>query len=181
MDVSPPARPAASRGSGHSRLSRPPFSTADLCDAYAGDVQVARPVFRDFGGIDTFAGPAETVRVFEDNALVRRMLDINGQGRVLVVDGGGSVRRALVGGQLANLAAERGWSGILVFGAVRDAAELAQVPVGIRALALCPMPAAKTGAGEQGATVSFAGVTCSPGDFVYADQDGLVLARRALL
>lgn len=144
-------------------------------------MQVARPVFRDFGGIDTFAGPVETVRVFEDNALVRRVLEADGKGRVLVVDGGGSLRRALVGGRLAGLAAEHGWSGILLHGAVRDAAELAVAPLGIRALALCPMPAGKTGAGEQGATVSFAGVTCSPGDFVYADRDGLLLARRELV
>jgi regulator of ribonuclease activity A len=157
-----------------------PFTTADLCDAHAEGVQVARPIFRDLGGRRAFAGPAETVRVFEDNALIRRLLETEGRGRVLVVDGGGSLRCALVGGRLAALAAEGGWSGIVVYGCVRDSAELGKAGVGVKALALCPQRSAKNGNGEQGVMVTFAGVSCKPGYFVYADEDGLLFAEREL-
>ncbi|MGH7527966.1 MAG: ribonuclease E activity regulator RraA [Gemmatimonadales bacterium] len=157
------------------------FTTADLCDAFAAEVQVAEPLFRDFGAARSFAGAIETLRVFEDNALVRRVLEERGNGRVLVVDGGGSLRRALVGGRLAALAAAGGWIGIVVHGCIRDSAAIAGAAVGVKALGICPMPAAKTGAGERGVPLTFAGVTWRPGAFVYADWDGLVIAGRDLL
>jgi regulator of ribonuclease activity A len=150
--------------------------TADLCDAFPGRVRVAAPLFRDWGGISSFAGPIETLRVFEDNALVREMLENEGRGRVLVVDGGGSLRAALVGGRLAALARDNGWSGIIVHGCIRDAVEIGATPVGVRALGTSPMKSAKTGAGERSVAVTFAGVTFRPGEWLYADADGIVVA-----
>jgi regulator of ribonuclease activity A len=181
VDFPLPAQPAGGGGSSQGRLSRPAFTTADLCDAYAGEVRVVQPIFRDFGGTRAFAGPAETVRVVEDNTLVRRLLETDGRGRVLVVDGGGSLRCALVGGRLAALAAERGWSGIVVNGCVRDSAELGRALVGVKALGVCPMRSGRNGNGEQGVHLTFAGVSWKPGDFIYGDEDGLLLASRQLV
>ena len=157
------------------------FTTADLCDAFPQLVQLAEPVFREYGGVEKFAGPIETLKVFEDNVLVRQALETEGRGRVLVVDGGGSLRRALVGGRLAALAHSNGWSGVLINGCVRDAAEIRQIPVGIRALNTAPMPSNKTGVGERNGTVSFAGVAFSPQKHLYADGDGVLVADRNLL
>ena len=156
------------------------FSTPDLCDAHGDAVRVAEPVFRDYGGARRFAGQVETLRVFEDNALVRATLETPGRGRVLVVDGGGSVRTALVGGNLAALAASNGWSGIVVNGAVRDLAELTAAPVGIKALAASPRKSAKAGAGERGVEVRLAGLTVAPGNFLWADEDGVLVADAPL-
>lgn len=155
-------------------------STPDLCDRYGDLLQVAEPRFRDYGGAVAFAGQIETLRVVEDNALVRRVLESPGRGRVLVVDGDGSLRSALVGGKLAGLAAENDWRGIVVHGAVRDAAELAASATGIKALALSPRKSGKAGTGAQGIPVSFAGVTFTPGHFLWADADGIVVADRDL-
>jgi regulator of ribonuclease activity A len=157
------------------------FTTADLCDAFPGLVQVAQPLFREYGGVAKFAGPIETLRVHEDNTLVRETLETPGRGRVLVVDGGGSLRCALVGGRLAGLAQSNGWSGVIVNGCVRDSVEIQQLRVGIRALNAVPMRGGKNGAGERGGTLSFAGVTFAPGRFIYADTDGLLVAERDLL
>jgi regulator of ribonuclease activity A len=156
------------------------FTTADLCDAFAPSVQPAQPLFQDYGGVRRFAGPIETLRVFEDNALVRQVLETPGQGRVLVLDGGGSLRSALVGGRLAALARENGWAGLIVNGCIRDSVETRRIPVGIKALNTSPMRSGKNGAGDRGVPVSFAGVTFSPGHFVYADEDGVVVAERSL-
>ena len=156
-------------------------ATADLCDAFPDRLTVAEPLFRDWGGAARFAGPIETLRVFEDNALVRQVLESEGLGRVLVVDGGGSLRTALVGGRLALLAREKGWSGIVVNGCVRDAAELAATPVGLKALNSSPMKSAKAGRGERGVPVTFAGVTFIPGHWLYADADGVVVAVSELV
>jgi regulator of ribonuclease activity A len=157
------------------------FTTADLCDAFPGLVQVAQPLFREYGGVEKFAGPIETLRVHEDNTLVRETLETLGRGRVLVVDGGGSLRCALVGGRLAGLAHSNGWSGVIVNGCIRDSVEIRQLRVGIRALNAVPMRSAKNGAGERGGRLSFAGVTFAPGCFIYADSDGVLVAERNLL
>lgn len=154
--------------------------TPDLCDRFGDRVAVAEPLFRDFGGRAAFAGEIETVRVFEDNALVRRILESEGRGRVLVVDGGGARRCALVGGRLAALAAANGWSGIVVNGCVRDVGAIAVAAVAVKALAACPKPPSKTGAGERGVPVSFAGVTFTPGHLVWGDEDGLVVGEPGL-
>jgi regulator of ribonuclease activity A len=157
------------------------FTTADLCDAYPALVQVAEPGFREFGARSKFSGRIDTVQVFEDNALVRQVLESAGEGRVLVVDGGGSLRCALVGGRLASLAQANGWAGLLINGSIRDAAELRQVTVGIRALGTVPRRSGKDGKGKRGGNVAFAGVAFSPGRFLYADEDGILLAERDLL
>lgn len=156
------------------------FATADLCDAFGPVVRLAAPIFQDYGGLTRFAGPIETVRVYEDNALVAQALDLAGRGRVLVVDGGGSLRCALAGGRLAALARANGWAGLVINGCVRDSAEIRKIPVGIRAINTSPMRSGKAGSGERGGTVSFAGVTFSPGHFLYADEDGMVLADHNL-
>jgi regulator of ribonuclease activity A len=157
-----------------------PFATADLCDQFDAEVRVAEPVFRDFGGVERFAGPIATLRVFEDNALVRQALEMPGGGRVLVVDGGGSLRSALIGGNLAALAHRNDWRGLVVYGCIRDAAEIASTAVGVKALHAVPRKSAKDGAGERGVPVAFAGVTFVPGAWVYADRDGVVVADRKL-
>jgi regulator of ribonuclease activity A len=156
------------------------FATAELCDAFPDRVKVVEPIFRDWGGAPSFAGPIETVRVFEDNGLVRGMLESEGGGRVLVVDGGGSLRTALVGGRLAALALEKGWSGLVVNGCIRDAAEIAVTAIGVKALHTVPMKSAKAAAGEGGRPVRFGGVTFTPGHWLYADRDGIVVADREL-
>ena len=160
-------------------MTPPAFSTCDLCDAHKADTsgafRVLPPVFASFGGTAAFAGPVSTVKCHEDNSLVKAALDEPGQGRVLVVDGGGSLRRALVGGNLAAAAARNGWAGIVVDGCVRDAAELAATPVGIRALELMPLPTDKRGEGLRDVPVQLQGVWVRPGDRLYADADGIVV------
>jgi regulator of ribonuclease activity A len=159
------------------------FATCDLCDPFRDEptaLRVLPPRWHDYGGLPRFAGPVATVRCFEDNVLVKTLLDTPGQGRVLVVDGGGSLRTALVGGNLAAAAANNGWAGIVVDGAVRDVAELRATAVGVRALALCPMPPAKRGGGQEGGPVRLQGVVVNPGDWLYADADGIVLSAQPL-
>jgi regulator of ribonuclease activity A len=157
------------------------FTTADLCDAFAELVHRVDPVFRDFGGVSRFAGEIETLRVFEDNALVSQVLETAGRGRVLVVDGGGSLRAALVGGRLAALAHNNGWAGLVINGCVRDSVEVREVALGVRALNTSPARGGKSGAGERSGTVSFAGATFRPGHFLYADEDGLIVSEKRLI
>jgi regulator of ribonuclease activity A len=151
------------------------FATADLCDELGPRARVAEPLFRDFGGERSFHGPVATVRVFEDNVLVREALGKAGRGRVLVVDGAGSVRCALVGDMLARLAHENGWAGLVVNGAIRDSDEISSVPIGLKALATSPRRSEKRGEGERDVPISFAGVTFEPGQPLYADPDGIVV------
>lgn len=157
------------------------FATCDLCDAYkndlSGDFRVLPPVFRDFGGRQAFAGPVATVKCHEDNSLVKAAVESSGLGRVLVVDGGGSLRRALVGGNLAAAAARHGWAGVVVDGCVRDVAELRACDVGIRALAAMPLPTEKRQQGLSDVPVWIQGVPVRPGEWLYADEDGIVISR----
>jgi regulator of ribonuclease activity A len=159
------------------------LATCDLCDAHKNDsdglFRVLPPVFRSFGGRPRFAGPVSTVKCFEDNSLVKAAVDSAGLGRVLVVDGGGSLRRALVGGNLAAAAAKNGWAGVVVDGCVRDAAELAQCEVGIRALALMPLPTEKRNEGQRDVPVQLQGVWVRPGEWLIADEDGIVVMPAA--
>lgn len=155
-------------------------ATADVCDELGADVRVFPPGLHDFGGVPSFAGQAVTLRVHEDNALVRETLETPGRGRVLVVDGGGSLRTALVGGNLGALAAANGWAGILVWGAVRDVAELRRSPVGIRALASMPRRSAKQGQGDRDVPLAIGGIIVNPGDWILADADGVVVSSTAL-
>lgn len=160
------------------------FSTCDLCDAHKSDAsgrfRVLPPVFLSFGAVAAFHGPVATLKCFEDNALVREAVNSPGGGQVLVVDGGASLRRALVGGNLAAAAARNGWAGIVVNGSVRDVTELNAEAVGLRALALIPMATEKRGSGEKDVAVQVQGVWVRPGDWLYADADGIVVSDRAL-
>ena len=157
------------------------FKTAYLCDEFEQSVSVAEPLLRDHGGSTSFYGNLATVNVFEDNVLVREALETDGQGRVLVVDGGGSMRCALVGDRLAQLAHENGWAGIVVDGCIRDSDEISRIPVGVKARHTVPKKSAKRGIGERGVPVRFAGLTFTPGHYLYADPDGIVIADRDLL
>jgi regulator of ribonuclease activity A len=155
-------------------------AVTDLCDAFADRLQIAEPILRDFGGRDRFAGRLATLKVLDDNALVRTRLAEPGQGRVLVIDGGGSLRCALLGGNLGALARNNGWDGVVVHGCVRDTAELSACDLGVKALAPHPRRSDKRGAGERDVPVHFAGVTFVPGAWLYADRDGLVVAEAEL-
>ncbi|EKP0298432.1 putative 4-hydroxy-4-methyl-2-oxoglutarate aldolase [Aeromonas veronii] len=153
----------------------------DLCDQHGDLLQVADPVFQDFGGKAIFYGRAVTLSCYEDNSLVRDLVTRPGHGKVMVIDGGGSLRRALLGDQLAVKAVEQGWEGILIHGAARDVGTLATLALGVKALAACPVKTEKRGLGELGAVVSFAGVTVHEGDYVYADRNGVVVSATPLI
>lgn len=151
------------------------FATTDISDAHPA-TQVAAPVFHHFGGALKFSGPVKIIKVFEDNSLVRDMLEQPGEGRVLVVDGGGSMRCALVGGNLGQLGVDNGWAGIVVYGCVRDRTELGAQNIGIMAMASHPKKSVKRGVGEQDLEVSFADMRIAPSDWLYADEDGIVVS-----
>ena len=162
------------------------FSTCDLCDAHEeqlanGSLRVLPPGFHSFGKVSSFAGPARTLKVFEDNALVRSTLETHGENKVLVVDGGGSLRSALVGGNLGALAEKNGWAGVLVYGGVRDTVELQACNVGIFALGTIPRRSARKGAGDKDCAVTVAGVIVHPGDWIYADVDGVLISNEKLV
>jgi regulator of ribonuclease activity A len=149
--------------------------TADLADQYGAELRVCDVQFRQFGGRRSFAGPVRTVSCHEDNGLLRDLVRTAGMGCVLVVDGGGSLHTALVGDVLAGAAQENGWAGLVVHGAVRDSAALAQLGLGVKALGTNPRKSGKTGAGAVDVPLSFGGVTFQPGDVLHADDDGIVL------
>jgi regulator of ribonuclease activity A len=150
-------------------------ATADLADRYGPDLRVCDVQFRSFGGRRLFSGPVRTVACHEDNALLREVLRQPGGGAVLVVDGGGSLRTALVGDLIAGSAEANGWAGLVVHGAVRDSAALAGLHLGIKALGTTPRKSAKTGAGSVDVAVTLGNVTFQPGDRLHADDDGIVL------
>ena len=154
---------------------------ADLCDAHDDEVTVLDPIFRSLGGRDWMAGDVVTLKLFEDNSLVRTAVDESGGGRVLVVDAGGSLRRSVVGDNLAAKAAANGWAGILVFGAVRDSAILATIDLAVHALGTCPRKTEKRGVGDRDIPVRFAGATIELGYCIAAETDGVIVARRPLL
>ena len=163
------------------------FKTADLCDEFfelcnqfSGALQIAEPVFGDYGGEIAFAGPIVTLKIAEDNALVRKVLEEPGQDRVLVVDGGGSMRCALLGDQLAALAEKQGWAGVVVNGCIRDSAAIAETGIGVKALGVHPLKTIKRNTGERDVPVRFAGVTFRPGHYLYADEDGLLVSEKPL-
>ena len=158
-----------------------PIATADLCDDHADQLQIARPEFKAFGGRRQFGGRIHTVQVFQDNVLVRRQLEKTVTDAVLVIDGGGSLECALVGDILAGMACQNGWQGIVVNGCIRDAAAIAKLPIGIRALNTHPLKSGKRGTGQENLPVTFAGVTFRPGEYLYADEDGLVMSASPLI
>lgn len=156
------------------------FTTADLCDAASDELQVCAPLFRDYGGQRRFSGPIATIKCFEDNSRVREVLDMPGDGRVLVIDAGGSTRCAVLGDLLAKKAVDNGWQGVIVHGAIRDSAVIATLPLGVKAVATCPLKSVRHSEGQSGVQLRFGGITCRPGDWVYADEDGVVFATCAL-
>lgn len=161
------------------------FATCDICDAHEdrlahGTLNVLPPIFRSFGKQEKFSGPASTLKVFEDNALVRAALETPGNGQVLVVDGGGSLRCALVGGNLGQLAERNGWAGIVVNGCIRDSEEINACGIGVRALATHPQRSVRKGAGDSNLRVSIGGVAINPGDWIYSDADGILVATEKL-
>lgn len=157
------------------------IKTADICDEHGDSMRIADPVFLAFGARSSFGGPITTLRVFEDNVLVRRALEEKGEGRVLVVDGSASLRCALLGDQLAALAAENHWAGVVINGCIRDSADIAKIDIGVRALATMPLKSRKLGKGERDIPVAFAGVLFEPGSYLYADEDGIVVSADPLI
>ena len=155
-------------------------ATADLYDEHGESLRIPDPIFRDFGGRTDFSGPVSTLKVFEDNTLVRAALEEPGEGRVLVVDGGGSMRCALVGDNLAVLGRDNGWAGIVVYGCIRDAAPISGIDIGLKAMATNPRKSVKRDEGQRDIALRFAGVTIEPGDYLYADSDGIAVAERKL-
>lgn len=155
--------------------------TTDICDQYSERLRIATPIFSNYGGRKLFEGSVVTVKVFEDNSLVREVLGEAGEGRVLVVDGGGSMRCALLGDQLAELGCKNGWAGVIVYGCIRDSADIAMIDLGVKALQTHPLRSVKKGMGDRGVPVTFAGITIVPGDYLYADEDGVVVADEKLV
>lgn len=160
------------------------FKTPDLCDQYEAElgsaVRVVAPMFKRYGGRAAFAGEIVTLKIFEDNTLVREIFNEPGHGKVLVIDGGGSLRCALVGDQLAILAHKNGWEGIVVYGCIRDSADINGIDIGVRALDTHPQKTVKKGVGERNLKLSFGGVSLAPGEWLYADEDGVLVANRPL-
>jgi regulator of ribonuclease activity A len=154
--------------------------TADLVDAHADAVRSCEVQFRQFGGQLRFHGPVRTLKTFEDNALIKKTLSGAGQGAVLVIDGAASLRCALVGDVIAGLGQTNGWAGIVVWGGVRDSVALGKLDLGIKALGTNPVRSSKHGSGQLDVTVSFGGVEFRPGNWLYSDEDGILLSDRKL-
>lgn len=156
------------------------YSVPDICDDFAGEISILEPLFRDFGRNRKFSGEISTVKCFEDNSLVREAVRSEGRERVLVVDGGGSLRHALLGDLLAAAAVENGWQGLLINGCVRDVEILKTIGLGVKALNSHPLKTDKRGEGQRDVNVTFAGATIRPGNYLYADANGIVVATRDL-
>lgn len=160
------------------------WTTSDLCDEHSANpaaaLQVAQPLLRMYGGLRAFCGPIATAAVRDDNTSVRLRLQEPGAGRVLVVDGAGSLACALLGDQLAQLAVGNGWAGVIVYGCIRDSAAIGGMALGVLALAALPRKSEKRGPGLHDVPVNFAGVTFTPGHYVYADDDGVLVAATPL-
>lgn len=159
------------------------FKTPDLCDRFADThhLQIAEPIFRPFGGKTSFSGRVTTLKVFEDNVLIRKTLEEKTEDGVLVIDGGGSHRCALLGGNLAKLAFVNGWQGIIVYGCVRDSLEIDALPIGVRALHTHPLQSHERGTGERDILITLAGVNFRTGYYVYVDEDGVVVSNDKLV
>jgi len=161
------------------------FKTPDLCDQYEAElgktVRVVAPMFQRYGARPTFCGEIVTLKIFEDNTLVREIFNEPGSGKVLVIDGGGSLRCALVGDQLAILAQKNGWEGVVVYGCIRDSGDINGIDIGVRALNTHPQKTVKKGVGDRNLAVTFGGVTFHPGEWLYADEDGVLVSARPLL
>ncbi|REL31725.1 putative 4-hydroxy-4-methyl-2-oxoglutarate aldolase [Thalassotalea euphylliae] len=152
----------------------------DLCDHFPNDVNVFETQFNSYGQHQVFCGQAVTVKCFEDNSVVKKLVGTPGQGKVIVVDGGASMRRALIGDMLAEEAIANGWAGVVINGCLRDAATINQMAIGVKALGTIPIKTDKRGLGDQDIDIRFAGVTVKPGDWVYADLNGVLISAKKL-
>lgn len=157
------------------------FQTADLFDSHEGKVEVAEPLFKSYGKKTSFSGEIFTIKCFEDNSLVRERLGQDGKGKVLVIDGGGSLRCALVGDLLAEKGIKNNWEGILVYGCIRDSKLINEMNIGIKALNTNPVKSIKRGEGQESIELKFAGVTFKPGEYVYSDEDGILISKDKLV
>lgn len=157
------------------------FVTPDLCDEHPEDVRIAEPVFRNLGGRRCFFGQIVTVKCFEDNSLVKEQVSSSGLGKVLVVDGGGSQRCALLGDKLALKAKENQWSGLVINGCVRDIDEISVTDIGVQALGIHPKKSVRKGQGDLNVEINFAGLTFKPGEYIYADNNGVVISSKMLI
>ncbi len=156
------------------------ISTPDLCDAYPEEVRVVEPLFVNYGGRSAFGGRIVTVKCFEDNSAVKSQVDQKGEGCVLVVDGGGSLRCALLGDLLAAKAMEKGWAGLIIYGCIRDVDQIGKMDLGVQALNTIPIKSVRKGVGELNIPVTFGGVTFLPDHYVYADNNGIITASAPL-
>ncbi len=161
------------------------FKTADLCDDFCDanctEVQAVGTFLNSYGGKSQFYGEVVTLKIFEDNQLVRDQVNSEGKGKVLVIDGGASMRRALLGDMLAAKAVENGWSGIIINGCIRESVDMATMDLGVMSLGTHPLKTVKDGVGQTNVTVNFANLTIDAGDYIYADEDGIVVSSKALL
>ncbi|RLT97332.1 ribonuclease E activity regulator RraA [Ketobacter sp.] len=154
--------------------------TPDLCDAYPDDVRIVEPMFTNYGGRVAFGGEIITIKCHEDNSLVKEHVAKPGAGRIMVVDGGGSLRCALLGDMLAEKAAENQWAGLIIYGCIRDVDEIRKTDLGVQALRTIPIKSNRKGRGDLNIPVTFGGVTFHPGEFVYADNNGIIVSSREL-
>ncbi|ACJ27285.1 MULTISPECIES: ribonuclease E activity regulator RraA [Shewanella] len=156
------------------------YNTSELCDTYIDVVDVVEPMFSNYGGCNSFGGSISTIKCFEDNGLIIDALQEDGEGKVLLVDGGGSLRRALLDSSIAQVAVDNNWEGIIIYGSVRDVDALEDLDIGVQALASIPVGADGNAVGEPEIPVNFGGVTFLPGDHVYADNTGIILSPEPL-
>lgn len=157
------------------------YITPDLCDTYPEQITVVEPGFRNYGGALSFGGEIITVKCFEDNSRVKELVEEDGEGKVMIVDAGGSMRRACLGDRLAKKAVSNRWVGIIMYGCIRDVDVIAELPLGVQALGAHPMKTDKKGIGEVNLSVTFKGVTFSPGHYVYADNNGIIVSPSPLI
>lgn len=158
------------------------FKTSDLCDVYADRIRIAKPgLFADYGGRNIFSGIIHTVKCFENNPFVRKALEGNGDGKVLVVDGGASMKCALLGDMLGEIALKNKWKGLIVNGCIRDSAALTSLDIGVKALCAFPLKSGKKNEGQENVKVSFAGIDFIPGEYIYCDEDGIIVSKEELV
>lgn len=157
------------------------FTTPDLCDEFEDEIAILDPGLISFGGEEKFCGEIVTIKCFEDNSRVREQLALPGDGKVLVVDGGGSLRRALLGDMLAENGVKNGWAGVVINGCARDVEVIESMSLGVLALSAYPLKTEKRGLGDVNVEVKFLGVVFRPGDYLYADENGLIVSSRPLI
>jgi len=157
------------------------IATPDLCDAYPDLVRVLEPIFKNYGGRSSFGGEIVTVKCFEDNSVVKEKAGKAGQGKVMVVDGGGSLKKALLGDLIAETALNNGWEGFIVYGCIRDVEPISNMQIGVKALNSIPLKTQRKGKGENNVKINFGGVTFNPGEYIYADTTGIIVSSEPLI